>query len=195
MQEKLLLNSFNCRGLGEGRKRREVFQWLKKYHPGIVLLQETHSTVVSEKRWEQEWGGEIYFCHGTSNARGVAILFPKMSNFIVDKITKDDNGRFLLMDIRTEDWNITLGNIYAPTKDKQQDQTEFINYIFENFMEYADKNIVIGGDFNVCLNPNLDKSGGAIEPKSHNAQVIENFCEQLNLNDIWRTINPLSKRF
>ncbi len=77
MQEKLLLNSLNCRGLADGRKRRAIFQWLKTYHKGIVLLQETHSTSSCEKQWLSEWGGEIFFSHGNYNARGVAILLPK----------------------------------------------------------------------------------------------------------------------
>ena len=56
---KLKLNSFNTRGLGDGKKRTTVFQWLTQFHPGIVFLQETHSSLSTEKQWEKEWGEEI----------------------------------------------------------------------------------------------------------------------------------------
>ena len=40
----------------------------------IIFLQETHSTVKTETQWNNEWGAEIITSHGSSNARGVAIL-------------------------------------------------------------------------------------------------------------------------
>ena len=98
MQEKLSLSCLNCRGLGDGRKRRAVFQWLKTYFKGIVLLQETHSSRVSENEWLKDWGGEIFFSHGTSSARGVAILIPKNLNVRINNLVRDDMGRFILID-------------------------------------------------------------------------------------------------
>ncbi len=70
MTEKMSFSSLNCRGLADGRKRRAIFQWLKTYHPGTILLQETHSTASCVKVWQQEWGGNIYCSHGTNSARG-----------------------------------------------------------------------------------------------------------------------------
>ena len=92
MTEKLSFNSLNCRGLADGRKRRAIFQWIKTYHPGIILLQETHSTVSCENLWKHEWGGSIYFNHGTNSARGVAILIPKQMNLTIEQTFNDNDG-------------------------------------------------------------------------------------------------------
>ena len=195
MQEKLLLNSFNCRGLGDGRKRRAVFQWLKKFFPGIILLQETHSTELCEKNWKQEWGGNIYFSHGTSCARGVAILIPKNMCFTINNMIMDDNGRFILLDIKHDDWEILICNIYAPTKDNEPGQVSLLNAISETLGEFGHKNIIMGGDFNCCLNPLIDKLGGDMESKSKYSQLLEELCEEFNLCDVWRVLNPDLKRF
>ena len=40
-------------------KRRSIFTYLK---------------VSDEAVWRNEWGGEIYFSHGTSHSKGVCIL-------------------------------------------------------------------------------------------------------------------------
>ena len=151
--ELLNLNTFNCRGLGEGSKRRTIFNWIKKYHKGITFLQETHSTELSQNIWRNEWNGDIFFCHGSSTARGVAILIPCSIDIEVVEIIKDNTGRFLLLDTVFEGQTLILANIYAPTKNMIDLQIEFINFVHDRLVEYLDKHIIIGGDFNVCLNP------------------------------------------
>ena len=128
MEVNISLNSFNCRGLRDGTKRRSIFQWLKTYHIGIVLLQETHSTLEVEQTWRREWGGEMYFCHGTNASKGVAILFPKHFHVEVNNCVKDDNGRMLLLDIEMCEWNMIIVNIYAPTKDHKERPDNLYRY-------------------------------------------------------------------
>ena len=60
----LRIISYNCRGLRDKNKR-------------ISLIQESHSTLTNELKWQGEWGGKIYFSHGEFNAKGVAILIPQ----------------------------------------------------------------------------------------------------------------------
>ena len=66
----------NARGLGDDKKRVQVFSWLHNKSADIFFLQETHSIVASENKWKDDWGNNnVFFSHGTSNAKGVAILF------------------------------------------------------------------------------------------------------------------------
>ena len=44
------------------------------------MLQETHSDESVEESWEKEYEGKIYFLHGSSSGRGVALLIPKYMN-------------------------------------------------------------------------------------------------------------------
>ena len=195
MQERLLVSSLNCRGLGNGTKRRTIFQWLKRYNNGIVFLQESHSTLSCENTWRREWGGDIYFCHGTNNSRGVVTLIPKRLDITVNNCVKDESGRLLILDITYAELNMVLVNIYAPRKENKNDQLAFIDTVGNTLSEYIDKNLVLGGDFNVCLEPSIDKSGGNILDKTQYAEKIESLKEEYNIGDIWRIRNPDLKRY
>ncbi len=83
-------------------KRQSIFNKIKNDN-GIILLQETHSTVKTEKKWKNEWGGQIIFSHGTSNSRGVATLFPPNVDYTILEKYSDNNGKFLLVKCKCEE--------------------------------------------------------------------------------------------
>ena len=72
----LELVSFNARGLGNEKKRKKVFNILKKQTSmnSVIFLQECHSTKEDERLWEYQWKNKIFYSHGKSNARGVCTL-------------------------------------------------------------------------------------------------------------------------
>ena len=76
--------SFNVRGLRLETKRISIFQYLIRKKIDICFLQETHSTERDENIWRNEWGGEVKYSHGTSQARGVMILVKPGFDFTVD---------------------------------------------------------------------------------------------------------------
>ena len=58
----------------------------------------------------------------------------------------------------------------------------------------ADCDIIIGGDFNVILDPEFDGLGG--KPKlKESAKIIEQIRLSFDLIDIWRVRNPNERRF
>ena len=193
----LIINSFNCRGLRDKRKRNNIFQWLKSNHSGITFLQETHSMEEDKVTWVKEWGGEIYFCNGTSQSRGVAILIPPNLGFDIKILceTKDTEGRLLTIDCVIESLSITFINIYAPTKDNLQLQLTFLVELNKILETNASKQIILGGDFNTQLNVNIDKKGGKFESQSLYSQNLESSMEEYKLVDIWRLRNPKDLKF
>ena len=74
--ENIELMSLNCRGLRNKVKRNTLFSWVTKHMIGITVLQETHTDGAIENMWCKEYKGKIYFSHGTSSSRGVAIMIP-----------------------------------------------------------------------------------------------------------------------
>ena len=194
MVSTLKLNTFNCRGLGNVSKRRAIFKWLKQNHRGIVLLQETHCSERNEKDWGKEWGGKIYFSHGNTGSRGVAILFPPTFEAEIHAIKKDLEGRILILNMTTEFGPIVIANIYCPTKDYPDEQIRVLNNLNEMITEYQQNNVVIGGDFNICQNPTMDKIGGNHNHSSKATLEIENIKSDMNIIDIWRTLHPDSTR-
>jgi exonuclease III len=115
MVDKFEILSLNVRGLGMDVKRRKLFTWLNKQDLALVMLQETHSTREIENKWRTEWGGEAYFSHGSSRARGTVILFkPSLKNVEVHSCQTDGEGRFVILDVTINDIRVTLANIYGP---------------------------------------------------------------------------------
>lgn len=113
----LKLVTINVNGLGGAVKRRAIFNSIKEQKSEIIFLQETHSTPGQEKIWSSEWGGKAYFSHGSSSARGVAILLPPSSPIRVLSSKRDEEGRFLFLQASIDGWEFALLNIYAPTAD------------------------------------------------------------------------------
>ena len=143
--------SFNARGLANKDKRVATFCWLQTKKFGIFYIQEAHSTEQLQKIWRQEWDGPIFFRHGKSNSRGVAILVTKSIDFEVNTIDRDDNGRFLLIDCSIFGSKYILVNIYAPTIDKRTEQADFGSFLFSKLEKYLGCNIIVGGDFNINI--------------------------------------------
>ena len=128
--------SLNVRGLRNGKKRREIFHWLKHYHNGsnnIIFLQETHS-IDNDICWEKEWGSKVLMSNGSSNSRGVVTMIQKNYNFTITSKETDNSGRILVLNILSEDTEYCLINIYAPTSDHEIEQMNFYNNL-ENIVE------------------------------------------------------------
>ena len=109
--------SLNVRGLSNDKKRREIFLWMKKKQFSTYFLQETHSTNKSGIYWRSEWGYSTIFKEFSSSKAGVGILFNKNFQFNVLKCYTDPEGRFIIVDVETEEKILILVNIYAPNRD------------------------------------------------------------------------------
>lgn len=105
-------------GTTSGKKRRKLFNYLHTLKADIFLLQETHSKIEDEKLWKAEWGNEILFNHGLSNARGTMMLFTKRFCPNLDNVYKDNEGRILILKTKLNDCDLAVANVYAPNLDK-----------------------------------------------------------------------------
>ena len=177
--------SLNVRGLSNFKKRKLIFSWCRKTKSDIIFLQETHSKFEVQNQWEREWGGSMFFSHGSNSARGVAILFRSGFDINIDAVKRDGQGRLLVTKGKLEDSAFTIVNIYAPNVDRCSRQ--FFENLQGHLLEFgiSDKdNIIIGGDFNCPLNPRLDKQGGILVPRANVVSAIEGLQTTFNLHDI-----------
>lgn len=189
--------TFNVNGMSSAPKRRAIFQDLRQRSFDFCLLQETHSTQGTLKLWKQEWGGQIIASNGQQNARGVAIVVKRALQAKVIKQVSDQEGRIILIDVETQGTTYTLGSLYAPNQDKPAEQLRFLDKL-EEFLDQMDSgNIILGGDFNCFLSPNLGRNTQT--PLQNNAnryrsQILE-MLETRILCDIWRIRHPVAKEY
>ena len=78
--DSITILSLNCQGLGNIRKRRDVFHYLKKKSCSIYCLQDTHFSTKLETYVKAEWGYNCFFASYSSNSRGVAVMFKEYQN-------------------------------------------------------------------------------------------------------------------
>ena len=166
--------SINVRGLNQARKRRQVFRWADNSKVDIVFLQETYSSKGVEEIWRSEWGGKIHCSHGSSQSKSVMILFNPKLDFQLDSTVADKHGRYLMLKVTIHDSTFLLCNVYAPNDNATQ-ITFFCN-LKNKLSQYANMQIILGGDLNCALTP-LDKAGAtSIERKRSVIREITNLC-------------------
>ena len=199
MQENATLDfkmlSLNAHGIRSPEKRQALFIWLQKQKVDIIFLQETYSTKEVENNWKCQWKGPMFFAHGSNHSCGVLVLVRDSLEFEMESIITDDNGRYILLNAKVQGSDYILGNIYAPNKIKEQ-----CNFFVElqqkldDFITIQDQRIIIGGDFNVIMDQNLDCAGGSPKEKE-SVKYLNDICLNYDLIDIWRTQNPDSTLF
>ena len=194
-REPLSIISLNANGLGDLNKRNSIIGWLKKFHNAenkIICLQETHTTTKIEPLWRKEWNNrKIIFSHGTSGSKGTAIIFPKHMDYTIKDTKISPNGRYIAVSVTIDNSNFCLINCYAPTCNKARDQLKWLEEIQQILQQNTEPNIIIGGDLNDVFIPHLDRYN--CKPGTAETEYVKawkTLCEELNLADVWRILNP-----
>ena len=175
-----------------------MFEYFKtKIDPkGILFLQETHSSIEIEKKWNDEFNGQLFFSHGKTNSCGVVIAFYGNINYSVQKQLIDSEGRILILEVEIENENYLLINLYnANTETEQLKTLNILSTLLEQIQNIGEKSIILGGDFNFYFNEKLETSGGSPLLKKHSISKFLEIKESLNLCDLWRVRNPKMKTF
>lgn len=196
MSVNLKLLSINVRGLRDRVKRKKIFQWCKM-SANMIFLQETFSTEDIEYSWKGDWEGSMFFSHGSNHSRGVIVMFKPGITFVVEKTLIDEGGRYVIIKGKCQGEKLILGSVYFPTRNKENAQCDFLSDLNKIIcsvfsQEYS---LIIGGDFNVIMNHNLDYMGASNISKSKYRDSLLDFLDKLDLIDVWRKRHPNKKEF
>ena len=190
LMDAIKLASLNTRGMRGGLKRRKIFRFLKKHKVDVGFLQETHCVKTDENCWSAEFGNKIIFSNGSSNSCGVAILFSKKCAKLVTDIVRDMEGRFIIAKLKVNEYTYSIANIYAPNGDSPsffqqvKDEMDNLDSIFN----------IIGGDFNMIRDANLDRGSEAVY-HGRSKTIVDGWMEEDGYSDIWRELHPGLKTF
>jgi exonuclease III len=189
--------SFNVNGLKTDEKKQvNIIRKLEKLK-AISFIQELHSDDKLKNKLDQIYSGKAFYNHGTTNSRGVAIFFPNTLDYEILDIKRDTDGRIIIIKTRIDQSEFILCNVYAPTIQHRADQNNFILKLQLMLTEYENHNILLGGDFNIHLDPKLDRSDNCTSKNdNHNyRKELISFLETYGLCDGWRITNPNSRRY
>ena len=192
IEGKIKIASLNVRGLQDNQKRRQVFDLWNSDGHDIVFAQECHNTKKDIKVWQTEWNGRILASHGESNAHGMMILINNKTRKTgsVRKWKADSRGRWVICDFKLEDITYTLINVYGPN----EDNPDFWLMLSKELRAFANENMVIGGDFNMVMNNDMDSLSRETSHEN-SKKVIKHIVDEFYLEDIWRIQNPDTKTY
>ncbi|ESO98102.1 hypothetical protein LOTGIDRAFT_143124 [Lottia gigantea] len=179
----------NCQGLRDIEKRRDVFNYLKQKKHHIYCLQDTHFTKNIESYVTGQWGYKCFFNSFSNNSRGVAILMNNNFDFEISKQYNDEGGNLIILNLKIENEAYTLVNLYGPNQDKPC----FYEHLFLMLDEFG--KIIICGDLNLVLNPNIDTENyrNINNPKAR--QFLIQQISSNHLHDIFRTCHPNLRKY
>ena len=98
------------------------------------------------------------------------------------------------MEAIIQDVPFLLLNIYAPNTTQQSQFFEKLSDIINEEDHYKECKILLGGDFNMTLNPSLDGLGGNPTLK-YSVKRLDDTLLENELIDIWRIRNPACRSF
>ena len=151
------------------------------------------SIALKEKKhlWSAEWGFSVIFNSASSSSAQVCKLFNNNFQFEITKQFFDPAGRFILVDLKTDNKIMTLGNIYV----QNNDNPDFFKDVLNHLLSFECEEIVLGSDFNLVLDFQADKKGGRPKTHKNSLKEVQKIINWLDLKDIWRIFNPDIKRF
>uniref|UniRef100_A0AAR2JRJ2 Reverse transcriptase domain-containing protein n=1 Tax=Pygocentrus nattereri TaxID=42514 RepID=A0AAR2JRJ2_PYGNA len=179
--------SWNVRGVGSREKKVKIINRLNDLQADIVFLQETHVSRTSAHTLSSSQFPHMYSACYNSKQRGVAILINKRINFSIRNTMSDPEGRFIILSLSIQNIDLCIASIYGPNVD----DPSFFHTFFTSLADHSDTTLVIGGDFNLVLNAEIDRLSTAVSQRNwQSADILKQYMKDFGLCDAWRSHHP-----
>lgn len=176
--------SHNVKGFNSPVKRCKAFAFYKQLGAKTLLLQETHFAHSSHPKFFHRNFPQAFYSLHQSKSRGAAILLHSTFPMEVKQVYKDKDSRYVIIKGLIHNRELTIASIYAPN----DSPASFFKSFFDRLSLYHSSHMIIGGDFNMVANPNLDRSTMAPSSKSFPRSLSSGLLEH-QLVDSWRAHN------
>ena len=145
-----------------------------------------------ESQVKVEWGGHAFFSSYTSQARGVSIFMNKQLPVKIVDTFEDSDGNNLAVLISIDEKKVLIEGIYGPNLDCP---TFYSDQLFRRVLDWDPEYVIYAGDWNIVLDPELDCRGYRHQNNPLARTELLNKINEFNLVDIFRHLNPTSRKF
>lgn len=163
--------------------------FVKQHKSDFCFIQESHSVPDDGRLWRSQWGNDLWQAHGSEHSAGVMTLKYNFPGAILLSVS-DTSGHFIFQVLTIENFTLIVINIYGYNSNHENDimLESLEKHILNALNNFPNSGIVIGGDFNMILDHNID-----CWPPRASTAVNSNltlFMQKFNLIDVWRFNNP-----
>jgi exonuclease III len=135
--------------------------------------------------------GYSFFHNSTRNSRGTAILISNKLLFNIEDVYKDGDCNILMLKIKINETNITLGSIYGPNHDDE----DFFNNVKSAIDAFSSDYVLIGGDWNTTYDSrnsraNIDILNNVNIPSLNRSIWLNRMSNDARLIDPYRYLYP-----
>lgn len=144
--------SWNVNGLNSPQKRKKVFYWVNRQKCDVTCLQKIHIKELNKRFLMNNKLGKEFYSLSKVKKRSVVIyvkehLKPRL-------VFQNEDGRMIAVEISDQDKKILIIGLYAPNGAKEK----FFGMLKEKLDAETYNQILVMGDFNGVIDPDLDKS-------------------------------------
>ena len=118
-------------------------------------------------------------------------MFKNNFEFSVKKKKGDSDGNYLLLELAIEDKHILICCVYGPNNDTPT----FYMKLQEHIDDFQTDNIIICGDFNLVLNPDIDYYNYKNVNNPNARQKVIELIEDNDYVDVYRQSHPDTLRY
>ena len=140
---------------------------------------------------KNEWGFNVYLAGYQSNKRGVMVLINTNFEVEVCHVIKDPNGNYIILELKIKNQKITLVNF----KDQMKTNLCFMKKLNKKIKEIDNDNVIICGDFNLVMDPDLDTENYKHVNNPKARMVVKEMLNEQEYMDAWRLLNEDIKGF
>lgn len=188
----LKIGSYNVRGLGSPSKRGKLWLEMKRSGAHVFFLQETHFGADSVPRLPTHLYRSWFLSNSPRpKSGGVAIAIHKNCPFVLTDQLIDPHGRYVFVKGSIYSRRFTFAAVYAPNNK----QLTFIDSILDTLTSFKEGQLIMGGDFNVSPDPQIDTSSSR---SAHSFAFLKHFRKSLqahHLVDCWRLLHPVDRDY
>ena len=121
--------TLNVNGLSAPAKRHRLAEWIQKQDSDICCLHETHVRPQNTYRLKVRQWKNIFHANGKQKKAGIAILISDKLDLKIKKITRDNEGHYIMIKGSIQEEDITIVSIYVPNTGAPQYITQTLTYI------------------------------------------------------------------
>ena len=121
------------------------------------------------------------------------ILMNNNFEYKVERVKTDKNDNYIILEVNIQGKRLTLVNLYGPN----QENPNFYTNIKQKVSEFENDQVIMCGDWNFVLDPDLDYNNylHINKPKARLINQKQDYIEEENLLDVWRVSNEDSRKY